>query len=43
VQRKEDSLRAAEWWARQAHRFALWALCASSAGIFPAAIAVLQG
>ena len=43
VQREEDSLRAAERWARQAHRFAIWALCSSGAGILLAAIALLNG
>jgi hypothetical protein len=43
VQREEDSLRAAELWARQAHHFAIWALCSSGAGILLAAIALLNG
>ena len=43
VQREKDSLRAAGRLARQAHRFAICALCASGAGILLAVIALLTG
>ena len=44
VQREEDSLRAAQRWARQAHRNATWALWASGVGLLLlAAIALVTG
>jgi hypothetical protein len=43
VQRQEQAVREAHWWARRAHRHASWALWCSGIGIVLAIVAVLTG
>jgi len=43
VQREEQTVKEAHWWAGQARRNATWALWASGIGILLAAIALLTG
>ena len=43
VQRQEQNLREAHRWARQARRYATWALWSSGVGVLLAAIVLLMG
>jgi hypothetical protein len=43
VQRQEQAVREAHWWARRAHRQASWALWCSGIGIVLAVVALLTG
>ena len=43
VQQQEATLQEAHEWARAAHRYAIWALWSSGAGILLGAVALLTG